>query len=190
MAEEGIAMADQVQADIRSAMDAVTEQTGCDRFVMAGLCSGALAAHVTAVREPRIVGCAQIDGPVYPTTGFRVRRIAPKIADPGAWLRFVQTRFHADQEGTAGPEHFIPLATEPASREVFAAEVAALVERGTSLLFVLTGGGPVPVNCLPEVDLDRHATVLYLGGSDHTFTIAAHRERMFDQVVTWVSGIA
>src|SRR5690606_3143992 len=44
--------------DVRAALDALQAETGCRRFVLLGLCSGAEVAHLVALADARVHGVA------------------------------------------------------------------------------------------------------------------------------------
>ena len=58
------------QLDVRDAMDHLQKETGVDRFVIIGLCSGAYNAHEVSVKDDRIIGSVFMDGIVFRTLGF------------------------------------------------------------------------------------------------------------------------
>jgi pimeloyl-ACP methyl ester carboxylesterase len=67
--------------EAREVMDWCQQMRGVDRFVLVGLCSGAVTAFEVAVVDPRVVGTVMIN-----PQGFD---------DGAAWNTFVQNRGHA-----------------------------------------------------------------------------------------------
>ena len=184
---------ERVQRDIRLVMDVIEETLGCDHFVLMGLCFGAFSAHAAAVLDERVAGCIQLDGYVYPTLGYYLRHYGRRVAQIGPWVRFLKRvmKPKSEVQGSLEDETFFGAELPP--KHVFARELAALVERETQLLFVFTGGEPQSVNyarqlhdCVPGIDLDRHATVRLFPEADHTFTFAAHRSQLVELVADWM----
>jgi pimeloyl-ACP methyl ester carboxylesterase len=68
----GTAHTDQFAADLQSAMDGVEQAIGVGRFVLLGICSGAVNAYRVAQRDPRVVGLMMYDGYAHPTWRTRV----------------------------------------------------------------------------------------------------------------------
>ena len=66
--------------DLREALDVVSHQTGIRRFVIAGICSGAVAAYYFAQRDPRVAGTWMLDGYTFHTWQSHVRRYVGKVA--------------------------------------------------------------------------------------------------------------
>jgi pimeloyl-ACP methyl ester carboxylesterase len=78
-------------ADIGDASEALRGR-GYRRFVLVGICSGALNAHAAAVALPEICGAALLDGYTYPTRGFYLRHYGPRLLDPRRYLSFAQRK--------------------------------------------------------------------------------------------------
>ena len=47
--------------ETREAMDYLAETHGCDRFVLAGICTGAVVSYHTALADPRVIGTLLIN---------------------------------------------------------------------------------------------------------------------------------
>lgn len=84
--------------------------------------------------------------------------------------------------------------TENVPKDRFAGQLSTLVERGTKMLFVYTGGGPQPFNyprqlhaAFPRIDLDKSSTVRWYPDADHTYTLPGNRHRLLDDIDTWMS---
>ena len=82
---------------------------------------------------------------------------------------------------------------EVVPKERFGAELRSLVDRGTELLLVYTGMGPLAyyykrqiVDAFPEIDLSQRAVVHFYPEADHTFTIPGNRNRLMDDIDAWM----
>lgn len=80
-------------------------------------------------------------------------------------------------------------------KDRFRRELASLVKRGTSLLMVYTGLGPLAFNyarqmheAFPDIDLDASTQVTYYPDADHTFTLPGHRSRLLDDIESWMAA--
>ena len=88
-------------ADLTSAMNALGQARGAERFVLVGVCSGAFLAFHTAVVDPRVVGQVLVNSfafewkegdPVEPTerrTYPSTRFYARALLDRGVWIRIL-----------------------------------------------------------------------------------------------------
>lgn len=54
--------------ELKETLDMLTRKSGCSRFILCGMCSGAEAAFHAAVADHRITGLVLIDG-IYPAPG-------------------------------------------------------------------------------------------------------------------------
>lgn len=191
--DDDLSVPERAMVDIRAAMDATTGASGANRFVTLGLCSGAFAAHMAAVRDERVVGCAQLDGYIYPTRGYYIRHYARRALTVDAWVRRFRLQSGGPSHGGAPPEQSAPFAAEMIPRERFESEVADLIDRDVRLLFVMTRGGLQAVNyrnqlqdCMPGVDLATHATVVHYPDAHHTFVDRSRRQALIDAISRWM----
>jgi pimeloyl-ACP methyl ester carboxylesterase len=128
-------------ADAREAMDHLGQVFGWSRFVLLGLCSGAVHAHHIALAEPRVIGVAMMDGYVYATLRSRLAQAQERMRSPVRLARGVirrAVRFLLRRHPTApvsDDDAFIP-PWPPRSR--VQAELLALQRRGVALLQVFT----------------------------------------------------
>ena len=136
-----------------------------------------------------------MDGHAYPTWRFWMNYYRTRVFDPRRWLSRLKRLAARPQQGVAPAQEgdFVP---EMPPRHAFEADVERLVERGTRLLYVFTSRGPCEVNyerqihdCVPRVDLDRHATVRYFPRTDHTFTIEEDRRELIEVIADWMDSV-
>jgi predicted alpha/beta-hydrolase family hydrolase len=106
---DSIPIEERFTLEAREAMDYVETVAGIGTFIVGGLCSGADGAFWTGLADERVVGVWQIDAFCYRTLGYRVRRYAPKLLSPKAWLNSIRVRlpgtpdpFARDDDRVAG----------------------------------------------------------------------------------------
>jgi len=87
--------------DTRAALDHLSRELGLERFVLAGLCGGALTAIHTAAEDRRVQGVIFIAGPMTVTSPTEDREFHPweagqwlagyraRLRNPRAWARLV-----------------------------------------------------------------------------------------------------
>ncbi len=182
--------------DITDAMEMLNETIGANQFVLMGLCSGAFNAFRSAVANDQVVGCVFLDGYSYPTLRYRVRHYGPRILEGKRWARFIRRKLRIGR----GSEEFsrrddsVLIETEIVPKDRFAGQLSTLVNRGTRMLFVYTGGGPQPFNyprqlhdAFPQIDLEQTSTVLWYPYADHTYSLPGHRSRVLDDIDAWMA---
>ena len=190
-----------VLADLRDAMDFLGQRRGARRFIVGGICSGAINAHRAAVADPRVVGMIMLDGYAYSTTQFLLRRYGPRLASPGAALRFVGRQVSsllttlpaapAPPEGQGEDDDILSQDFPPQER--VATELRQLMERNVALLFVYSGNWYLYFNYpeqirdnFPDVPFGDRLTVEHFPDADHTYTLLEDRERLFATLLRWV----
>ncbi len=77
----------QAVADIRAAMNLLTERTGASRFALMGICSGAENAFHAALADERVVGVTLMDSYHYPTLRTHFNRFRRRADMQGGLLR-------------------------------------------------------------------------------------------------------
>ncbi|TVP72395.1 MAG: hypothetical protein EA352_12680 [Gemmatimonadales bacterium] len=187
--------------EARAAMDLLAERRGVDRFILAGLCSGADMAYWAALEDPRVVGLVQIDPFVYRTRRFLLRYYLPRLVSPAAWWRSLSARTRWAlgrlRPGTEDEADAVWVAPEYTRvfppREEVARGLARLRERGVVFWVWITGDMGEHVNysgqyreSFPEVPfgpdgLEEHV----VPDADHTVTGLEHQARVVEAVADW-----
>jgi len=181
-------------ADTRAAMTAITAATGCDRFILFGLCSGADNGLATAAVDPRVVGLVMLDAPTYATRRAAARKlfdrvrtgqVAPLVRAVGRRLarQVAPAAADAAPELTQGRE-FPPLAEH-------AALLTELVARGVAILAVYSGVNGARYNHAEQLfewvpALRGQIEIAYFPEANHVFTLRAAQAELLDHVASWV----
>ncbi len=181
--------------DVVEAMNALQERLGVDRFVVAGLCTGAYNAFRAALIDDRIVGCVLLDGYSYPTWRSTYEHYRTRVFELDRWTRYVKRRLGLGPAVTTGVGgEAIVFENEVVSKERFAFEASTLAVRGTHLLLIYTGLGPLAYyypdqifEAFPGLDLERIATVRFYPDADHTFTLPGNRRRLLTDIEAWMT---
>ena len=178
--------------DIVAAMDLVARETGVDRFVLGGLCSGADDAFNVAPLEPHVAGVLLLDGVSYPTRGHWLRHYLPRLFDPARVLRFLRRRLGnaAAATAAAGNEDL----RDFPSRAEATRRLESLDERGVHALLLYTGGAAYYHNhrrqageVFGRVMRSPRMSTEYWAECDHTFYARAHREKLLAYLAGWMS---
>ncbi|MDR0182530.1 serine aminopeptidase domain-containing protein [Lysobacter arvi] len=181
----GRATGERRQREIDAAMRLLAHETGVERFVLCGLCSGADDAfHVGAV-DARVAGAILLDGVAYPTPGFWMRHALPRLFDFGKVLRFLMSR--------RNPAPSLSDFRDWPERSQARRMLAGMVARDLRLLFVFTGGAYHYFNHRAQLAASLgHAaqapqvSLEFWREYDHTFFLRKHRAVLFKRVVAWM----
>ena len=194
---DSIDLADKPETDvIRGVLDAVAKQTGCQRFVIGGLCAAADAGWKVAVADPRIEGVILLDGIARKglwATWARLRRLARK--PPGAWLAAVRNLQNRPSRGSGGLRDI----TDAALRDWPAAgaerkEMQCLVKRGVHVFALYTGGTSYFLHprqfraTFGDSASAPGVTFVHWPESDHVFHLEVHRQRLVERIREWLQA--
>lgn len=194
---DSLDLADRPETEvIRGVLDAVAQQTGCQRFVIGGLCAAADAGWKVAVTDPRVEGVILLDGIARKgpwATWARLRRLLRKR--PGAWLAALRNLHGRPATGMDASRDI----TDAALRDWPAPgaerkEMQHLVGRGVKVFALYTGGTSYFLHprqfhatfgrsaSAPEV------TFVHWPESDHVFHLDTHRQRLVERIRTWLQA--
>ena len=198
---DGAAFLESSLAETRAALDFLEQTTGTRRFVLFGICSGAINSLQTAIADERVAGVIAVDGPAYPTTGYLIRRYAKRLVDREAWLNTLQGRNKIGRLLRGGgraterePNQVDDLygnAETPPKSEAEAA-LRQVVNRGVRLKFIYTGSWSIYNyqnqfrDAFPDLVKTGQISVAYVPDSDHTFTSLRNQERLMGLIDAWV----
>lgn len=70
----------QALVDMKAALDHLQSATGLERFIVIGICSGAVNGMALAVADPRVVGLMMLDGYTFLTPAVRAERKLRRLA--------------------------------------------------------------------------------------------------------------
>lgn len=185
-------------ADTREVMDAAQAHFGCGRFLMVGLCSGAIIGHLVALEDPRLRAVLLWDMYAWPTWQSHARTLGFKIGRAGLWgalgkagaLALNRLGLGTRQAAPAQPRGEMSML--PPKPE-FAGRVDRLTSQGVQLLFAYCGGQPEWFNhrgqftamfrgqpWLPRVSFEM------LEGTDHLITSGPAKKAFIGMVTGWV----
>ncbi len=181
-------------ADVREAMDYLTERSGIDRFVLVGFCSSVDAAHTVAVSDPRVVGVAYIEGYAYPSLGFWMH-YPRRFLHPVRWERYLGQklprlfpRARKVMREAGGPVEVYR--RDYPTPERFGRDLLALAAREVRVL-ALYVGGDTGFNHHEQfyemcgAGLRGKVELEYYDDADHTFFQVHDRLRMLDRLCSW-----
>lgn len=213
----GLSYEERAVVDAREAMDFLSERYDARRFIVLGLCSGAMNAHRVVLADERVVGAILLDGYAYRTKGYMRQMFVPNLANKNAWRslgRKIRAKIEARLGRSGAPVDAAGAdAGEPPSErpgddavDIFAQdwppletvrrELATVLARGARLLFVYTGGWSDYVfadqfyEMFPELTGEPRVRVEFLRDADHTYMLREHREVMMTYVTRFVESFA
>ena len=199
--------------ETQEAMEYLAATRGVSRFLLAGICTGAVVAYHTARTDERVLGTVLINGQgyipeseeaIHAYLATRQRRryyLGRALYNVRSWRKLATGRVgYGDILGALGFRREGRRNTKdlPNSK---AGEVAAglrgLADRGTEMLFLYSAADPgiEELDLILEgkvAELSARATVQYrvVEKADHMFTALASQEEFLRSTVDWLQEVA
>ena len=178
--------------DVTEAMDFLQQSYGIKRFILVGVCSGAVDAHIVAAQDARVVGLVMVDGIVYRTRQFYFHFYLRRLLEPRRILRSYSQKVRAwfgkvSAEVIDGLDGVYPAVLD------FAGQVQGLVDRGVPMYVAFTGGFAFIFSYLdqyrhmiPGVHFAGLLELKHYASFDHLFSLAEHRQVFFQDLRRWL----
>ena len=192
---------EQTIRDLQAAMDHLERHHGIHRFIVYGLCSGAVNGYRLALADERIAGLLMFDGFVYPTwkthivrrlVRFRALPWSALARKPLQWLRKERSPERAPELGENADDAHLGVPT----RAAFAQAMETLVARGTSVYLVYSGSFLELHNYAGQLrDAFRRAPFLdrirydFMPDVDHTVTTQASQRKVLAAIRDWIQSV-
>ena len=200
-----LSLADSVTRDISSALDFLSAEYGAERFVLAGLCSGAFDSFEHAVHDPRVVGAVMIDMPgPFRNWSYFVQHLAVRVLRMASWRTFAKQLARAAtapgdqvQSERDRREAVMTGVRMPVPVEQLDANLHTLLARKVALAFVFTGGVSDYYNHrtqfrlrFPRAAAHAGLCVEFVHWSNHTFSTRKARAYITGFLKDWLTNNA
>lgn len=197
--------------ETRDAMDYLAETRGYNRFLLAGICTGAVASYHTALADPRVLGALMINAQGLldlsdeETRAYLANRKAGQhyvgraIYSYRSWVRLVSGRAdYLELFRVIRSKIFRPR-VESLGRAPYAVKVQqglkALVDRGTQMFLLYSGGDPG----IDELNIvlgdgrdafcaQRNVTMRIVDNADHMFTAIGKQQEFLQLAGDWLQS--
>lgn len=205
---DGLPAGESAVLETQSAMAAAAAAAGSQRFVLAGLCSGAVTAFRTAVCDQRVTATVLLNPQTFHhdaewnanvTNMTEARRyLTRSAADRSRWKRAltgqIDYRRAVDVLYTRAVRATTPAPPRSPISDALAQQFTLLESRGTRQLVVCCDGDS-SIDYMSEIlgrrlgeQPDSPAMTVHLfDRTDHSFTLAAAQRRLSDVVCGWLA---
>ncbi len=187
-------------------LDRLESEIGASRFILVGLCSGAVTAFRVARDDRRVVGAVMMNGQVYEQNaewdrfvynrGWARWYLKGALFRRDSWRRFLTGRIHYRRLlGVLARQVRNRLRPPQAVKQVadrLTAEVDSVIGRGVRLLLVYAQNDHT-MDYL-EIMFGRRLEALIaegalrriiIPGADHTFTLRRHQQALMLSIESW-----
>lgn len=197
----GRSFRDQGVHDIRAAMDWIEREFGIRRFLLFGICAGAVNAHWTSLADDRVVGLLMFDGFWYRSRWTEPVRVWKRLRRMhfGEWstaaIRRLRRAAKPVAEDAAKANVFASWDVGNPPKAEFAGQLNTLVNRGV-LVFLLYGGSVMEYYSYAKQFRDSfrgesfvdHVRCEFDPDLDHTVTQLETQHRLVRLVCEWAYG--
>lgn len=193
-------------SELAAAMTVAGTQSGVNRFVLVGLCSGTDPCIWAAMQDARVAGIVLLDPFAYRTWRTRLNHVANRFKAHGGFarglvaaVRSVSSTLLGKLQGKAQPKavdggnngDFIIRPIPP--REEFEGWIGTVLARKVRTLAIYTGNFPAWYNYDNQF-VERHGTfggtthltTVYIPEANHTFTDLNLQNALLDRLLAWV----
>ena len=181
--------------DMRDAMDMIAVETGENRFILGGLCDGAVSAFAAALQDPRVVGMILIDAFPYRTFGYFIRRYRNRFFRTQSWLNILTGQHPLTRwiRGVQSDSVDRPTSMFPPTTEV-EKMYQELIDRNVYSLVIFPGDGTFNdqrqfAEMFPNIASDEHIQLEYLENANHTFVVLKHQEILIRRIENWIVNV-
>ena len=190
---------EQTVRDLQDAMTHLEQTLGVRRFIVFGLCSGAVHAYWLAQRDERVVGVTMFDSYVYPTLRTHLLRRWSRLRT-SSWsslarkpLEWLRRSTRVEQSGETSQDQHMGIPT----RAQFAQVMNALTARGVSVYLYFSASflekfnyhGQMRDNFGGEPFMQR-IRYDYETDMDHTLTSQHAQRKVVAAVLDWAQSVA
>jgi pimeloyl-ACP methyl ester carboxylesterase len=183
-------------SDVEEAMLALKKQRGLSRFVLVGFCSSVDAAHAVGRKHPDVAGVIYLEGYQYRTREYYLR-YPKRVLDRNRWERLLRLRYpklfgEPEALNDRSLEAERVYVRDYPTQEQFSKDLRGMVERGTKLLFIYSGGDTNYAyrqqlfDFTDTADLAHKIDLEFYENADHTFFLVRDRERVMRRVSEWL----
>ena len=193
---------EQAVADMRAAMDVMTQRTGARRFLLMGICSGAECAYHAALADERIVAISLMDSYHFPTWRTRLNRYRLRARRRGGVLKAGLGWLRNRARGAIGRVAERDWASANfgsirPSAEEFAGNLQRLIDRGVKIDLLFSGSFVETYNYAGQFrdgfkryGISEAINAEYRSHLDHTLSTAAMQREVVERTCSYFRTIA
>jgi pimeloyl-ACP methyl ester carboxylesterase len=193
--------AEVAREEVIEAMNYLADTKNIQHFILYGLCSGAYASYRTALKDPRVIAIAQIDGYCYMSRKSYLHHYLPRIVSVSRWLSLCmralglkKTKSGAAVSGIEAKFFEVPnFGNFPPQAEVTQG-LQQLVARGVHLfnVFCRSEHYNYPqqfVDCFSTVPFGQQLELLYLANASHILAEPKEQQQVVTQMLAWAKRV-
>lgn len=185
-------------SEIQEAIDYLQQTKGIEKFVLCGLCTGADNAFRAAVADSRVAGIVTLEGYAYSTAEYKKRKYLKKALSVSAWKNKISkltgTGGNQDEAGEQEQLGDVSYHWKLPPMAQMESHLRGLIDRRVRMLMVFAGNNGrynYPgqfADAFPSVDFQDLLRESRYDKSDHNFSMASDRERLYGEIGDWLDS--
>jgi len=188
--------------EVQEAMDYLAREKQIKHFILYGLCSGAYASYRTAVKDPRVIGIAQIDGYCYLSWKSYLHHYIPRLFAFKRWVSVVKRALGLKKVVTgvaaSGVEDRffeVPRFPDFPPKAEVEAGLAKLAQRGLKLFSVFSHGEHYNYegqfrDCFSAAKFGDNHQLVYLTEASHILAEPEDQKLVVKVMAQWAKATA
>lgn len=188
--------------EVQEVMNYLARDKNISRFILYGLCSGAYASYHTALKDPRVIGIAQIDGYCYLSLKSYLHHYIPRLFSLKRWAsvlkRLLGMRNQAAGAAVSGIEaRFFEVPTFPdfPPKHEVQEGWTGLSNRGMKLFSVFCKSDYYNyrnqfADCFSAADFGDNHKLIYLTDASHILAEPEDQKLVINELARWARDTA
>jgi len=188
--------------EVQEAMEYLAREKGIKQFILYGLCSGAYASYRTAIKDPRIIGIAQIDGYCYLSWKSYFYHYIPRIFAFARWASVIKralglkkVKSGAAVSGVEQRFFEVPQFPDFPPKAEVEAGLSQLAQRGLKLFSVFCRSDHYNYegqfkDCFSAANFGENHKLVYLTQASHILAEPEDQEFVVKGMAQWAKATA
>ena len=178
--------------DVGDAIDRLLADSVAQKFVLFGICAGAVNGYNAALADARVSGIFLCDGYLYPTWKTKPLFYLKKITNMASVAGFARRVFRTlvgKKDAASSKDAALDYSTGTIPADDYAKGLGNLERRGTWVAQVITGSYPYLYCYQDQFDerfssygFGKQITTDYIPGADHTFMTRALQDQVTELI--------
>jgi dienelactone hydrolase len=177
-------------ADIKYAMDSFAKQN-ITKFIVMGLCTGAVNSHRIAVKDKRVVATIALDSYGYKNWLYYFHSYKTRLLNFNRWQRLFKKKPIKIANNITSADKKLTKTPFPPQTEV-KSDLQNFVTRNMQMLYIYTGDWNSYSykkqfwHMFKGVDFKQNLQVEYFADVDHTYMLLKDRDKLIKTICIWL----
>ena len=183
-------------SDIKEVMDFLEKEIDAEKFIIMGICTGAVNAHKTMLHDNRALAAVCIDGYIYKTCKYYINYYLPKIFSAQIWLNHINDLYNrifnkTENKIVEDDDKKLNYRWELPPKEETETELQKFIDKNTHLFCIYTSTWACNysnqlADAFPSLKFGNNIQSVYLSDATHTFPVPEDRKALIETISEWL----